>query len=86
MLTTILKIICYSFAGFILFCIFMVYGQFFTDIENLIWLLGCAAVVVTIIWAIKYRQKHPYKSKMNKESWLIVFWVCLYKMLTGKKY
>lgn len=50
MLTTILKIICYSFVGFLLFCIFMVYGQFFTDIENLIWLLGLAAVITIIIW------------------------------------
>ena len=64
----------------------MVYGQFFTDIENLIWLIGLAAVITIIIWGIKYRQKHPYKSKMDKESWLRVFWVCLYKMLTGKKH
>lgn len=87
MLTTILKIICYSFSAFILFCIFMVFGQFFTDINNLIWLLGLALVVITIIFGIKYRQKHPYKpkSRMDKETKKIIFWTCLCKILTGKK-
>ena len=85
MLTVILKIICYSFVGFILFCIFMVYGQFFTDPENLLFILLISIGIIAIRYALKYRQKHPYKPKLDKESWLIVFWVCIYKILTGKK-
>ena len=84
MLTTILKIICYSFPV-IVFCIFMVYGQFFINPETLLFILLITTGVIAIRWALKYRQKYPYKPKLDRESWLIVFWICLYKILTGKK-
>lgn len=85
MLYEILKFICYGFMAFLAVVGILVFGQFFTNIENVLIILVCIVGFILIRWAIKYRQKHPYKPIMNKESWIVVFWVCLYKILTGKK-
>lgn len=85
MLMSILKFICYGFMGFLLVIGILVFGQFFTDIMTIVYILGGFVCYRIIVWAIQYRQRHPYQPMFSKGEWSMIWFICLYKILTGKR-